>query len=80
MYSLLEYIFQTSVCGVLSDLVVLQQDKAEVELAEGQLQVFDIAMFAALLLRQVEDSATTAQARGSTALPLRVQRRLQLIL
>ncbi len=63
-----------------SDLVVLQQDEAEVELAEGQLQIFDIAMFKALLLWQVEDSATAVQTRGSTALSLRIQRRLQLIL
>lgn len=63
-----------------SYLVVLQQDEAEVELTEGQLQVFDIAVFVALLLRQVEDSATVAQTCSSAALPLRIQRGLQLIL
>lgn len=63
------------------DLVVLQQDEAEVELAEGQLQVLDVAVFAALLLGQVEDGAAASpQARGSTAFALGVQRRLQLIL
>ncbi len=31
-------------------LVVLQEDEAEVELAEGQLQVFDVAMFVALFV------------------------------
>lgn len=63
------------------DLVVLQQDEAEVELAESQLQVLDVAVFAALLLGQVEDGATAGpQARGSAALALRVQRRLELVL
>ncbi len=32
------------------NLVVLQEDEAEVELAEGQLQVFDVAMFVALFV------------------------------
>lgn len=63
-----------------ADLVVLQQDEAEVELAEGQLQVFDVTVRAALLLREVEDGAAPAQARRATALPLRIQRRLQLVL
>ena len=35
-------------------LVVLQQDEAEVELAEGQLQVLDVAVLTPLLLRQGE--------------------------
>lgn len=66
---------------MICDLVVLQQDEAEVELAEGQLQVLDVAVFAALLLGQVEDGAPPrTQARGSAALTLGVQRRLQLIL
>lgn len=36
-------------CG-LSNLVVLQQDEAEIELAEGELQVLDVVVLAALLL------------------------------
>lgn len=63
------------------DLVVLQQDEAEVELAEGQLQVLDVAVFAALLLGQVEDGAAAwTQARGTAAFALGVQRRLKFIL
>lgn len=60
--------------GGKCDLIVLQQDKAEVELAEGQLQVLDVAVFAALLLGQVEDSAAAGpQAWGSAAFSLSVQ-------
>ena len=61
-------------------LVVLQQDEAEVELAEGQLQVLDVAVLAALLLRKVEHRLALAQARRGVALALGVQRGLQLIL
>lgn len=54
-------------------LVVLEQDEAEVELAEGELQVLDVVVFAALLLRQVEHGLAFAQAGGSVALALSVQ-------
>ena len=67
-------------CPYEQHLVVLQQDETEVELAECQLQVLDVAVLAALLLRQVEDGFPLPQAGWSAALPLGVQRRLQLIL
>lgn len=58
---------------VCCNLVVLQQDETEVELAEGELQVLDVVVFAALLLRQVEHGLAFPQARRGIALPLRVQ-------
>lgn len=66
-------------CRGLRDLVVLQQDEAEIELAEGELQVLDVVVLAALLLRQVEHGLTFPQARRG-ALTLCIQRRLKLIL
>lgn len=60
-------------CGV-KNLVVLQQDEAEIELAEGELQVLDVVVLAALLLRQVEHSLTFPQARRGIALTLCIQR------
>lgn len=64
----------------ISDLVVLQENEAEVELAEGQLQVFDVAMFVALLVGQRQHSFAATAQPWSVALPLGIQRRLQLIL
>lgn len=60
-------------CGI-KNLVVLQQDEAEIELAEGELQVLDVVVLAALLLRQVEDRLAFPQARRGVALALSVQR------
>lgn len=60
-------------CAV-KNLVVLQQDEAEIELAEGELQVLDVVVLAALLLRQVEHGLAFPQARRGTALTLRIQR------
>lgn len=62
---------------VRCDLVVLQQDEAEVELAEGQFQVFDVAVFVPLLVAQ---SQTHLPALSYDAVPLSVQRGLQLVL
>lgn len=58
-------------------LVVLQEDKAEVELAEGQFQVFDVAVLVPLLVAQ---NQTRLPALSHDALPLRLHRRLQLVL
>lgn len=66
--------------GGITNLVVLQQDEAEIELAEGELQVLDVVVLAALLLRQVEHGLALPQAGRGVALALRVQRRLKLVL
>lgn len=60
-------------CGV-KNLVVLQQDEAEIELAEGELQVLDVVVLAAFLLRQMEHGLTFPQARRGIALTLCIQR------
>lgn len=60
-------------CG-LKNLVVLQQDEAEIELAEGELQVLEVVVLAALLLRQVEDSLPSPQAGRGVVLALCIQR------
>lgn len=73
MWSLFEDVWR-------KNLVVLEQNDAEVELAEGELQVLDVVVFAALLLGEVEHGLALPQAGRSVALPLSVQRRLQLIL
>lgn len=64
----------------IRNLVVLQQDEAEIELAEGELQVLDVVVLAALLLRQVEHRPAFPQARRGVALALCIQGRLQLVL
>lgn len=62
-------------------LVILQQNEAEIELREGQLQVLYVSVFASLLLWQGEHRLPPPQPSGiGQALPLGVQRRLQLIL
>lgn len=60
-------------------LIVLQQDEAEVELAEGQFQVSDVPVLDSLLVGQVEDGLSAPLQRGGPAgLLLCVQGGLQL--
>lgn len=63
-----------------ANLVVLKEDQAEVELAEGQLEVLDVAVLDTLLVRQVEHGLASPPQTRCTAFPLGVQRRLKLIL
>ncbi len=66
---------------VSSHLIVLQQYETEVELGKGQLQVLDVSVFASLLLRKGEHRLPPPQAPPiSPALPLGIQRWLQLVL
>lgn len=62
-------------------LIVLQQNEAEVELREGQLQVLYVPVFTTFLLRQSKHRLPPPQAPPiSPALPLGIQRGLQLVL
>lgn len=56
-------------------LIVLQQDETEVELAEGQLKVFNVPMLDTLLVGQVEHwLSALSQCRDTTAFFLHIQR------
>lgn len=48
-------------------LIVLQQDKTEVELAEGQFKVFNIPMLDTFLVGQVEDWLSALSQCGNTS-------------
>lgn len=61
---------QAGLCKTTSSggyLVVLQEDEAEVELAEGQFQVLDVPVLDTLLVGQVEDGLSAPRQRGSPA-------------